>query len=400
MSVQARRVSSLFVTAPVLLSVGVVLFPALIYGQRDLTILCFLVFGIIGSLRLWGTAGLLGVKCNPGLSGSRMFPGEQFVVHVRVENRKVLPVWVEVKVPVNDTGTTHSAEEVLGGERGILWYQATRFEWELTSGKRGVHRIGPVKVTSGDLFGFFPREKETEESLEVVVYPRLVPLKTLSISRRDFFGTVGAESPVKDPVYVFGTTDYYYGRPARFIHWKASARHHRLQEKMFESSGQEKILIVVDVDGFEGEQAIDPFERTLEAAASLAVQLGRSGFGVGVLTNGAVKGWERRYLRVTRSESQLSDVLELFARLEARSSLEMADLINRGLALPYGVSCIYFAFEETKNQRMAVERLKHIRVPVTTIMFKDINGLVIPGEPSERPVAERYDSEKGGAETA
>jgi uncharacterized protein (DUF58 family) len=311
-----------------------------------------------------------------------------------------LPVWAEVKVPVSDTGTTQSVEEVLSGERGILWYEASRFTWELTAGKRGIHRIGPVKVTSGDLFGFFPREKETEELLEVVVYPKLVPLRTLSISRRDFFGTAGAESPVKDPVYVFGTTDYYHGRPARFIHWKASARHHRLQEKMFESSGQEKILIVVDVDGFEGEQAIDPFERTLEAAASLAVQLGRSGFGVGVLTNGAVKGWERRYLRVTRSESQLSKILELFARLEARTSLEMADLISRGLVLPYGVSCVYFAFEESKNQRTAMERLKRIRVPVTPLTFKDIRGLVIPGEPSERPVAESYGFEKGEARTA
>jgi hypothetical protein len=78
----------------------------------------------------------------------------------------------------------------------------------------------------------------------------------------------------------------------------------------------------------------------------------------------------------------------------------MADLISRGLLLPYGVSCVYFAFEETKNQRMAMERLKRIRVPVTPLTFKDIRGLFIPGEPSGCPVAESYGFEKGEARTA
>ena len=37
------------------------------------------------------------------------------------------------------------------------------------------------------------------ETIEVVVYPRLVPLKSLSLPRRDFFGIPGAESPVAGP---------------------------------------------------------------------------------------------------------------------------------------------------------------------------------------------------------
>jgi len=379
MNPQARRVSSLFVTAPVLLSVGVVLVPALLYGQRDLTILCFLVFGIIGSLRVWGSAGLFGLTCTPRTGRRRMFPGESFTVHVEAENRKILPVWVEVMVPFGRAGVAHQAGRVLSGEQGLLWYQASRFTWELTAERRGVYLAGPVKLASGDLFGFFPREKETSEFIEVVVYPRLVPLRNFRLSRRDFFGAAGAESPVKDPVYIFGTTDYYHGRPARFIHWKASARHNRLQEKLFEASGQEKILIIVDVDGFEGEAGSEPFERTLEAASSLAAGLDRKGVGVGALTNGTAKGWDRYYVRVTRGEGQLPQILELFARLEAGTRLTMAELLSKGLSLPYGVSCVYFAFEGTSNQRAAVEKLKSMRVSVTPVMFRDISALIMPG---------------------
>ena len=384
MSIQARRVSSLFVTAPVLLCVGAVLFPALLYRQRDLTILCFLVFGIIGSLRLWGSAGLIGLTCTCGTGKRRMFPGENFAIHVDAENRKILPVWTEVMVPFGRSGTDRSNRQVLSKERGILWYQGSRFTWELTAGNRGVYRVGPVRLMSGDFFGFFPKEKETAEALEVVVYPRLVPLKNFSLSRRDFFGAAGAESPIKDPVYMLGTTDYHHGRPARFIHWKASARQSRLQEKVFEASGQEKVLIIVDVEGLEGEA----FERTLEAASSLAVNLDRKGVSVGALTNGIAKGWGRSYLRITRREAQLSEILELFARLEAGAGPAMPDLLAKGLSLPYGVSCIYFAFEEAKNQRAAIEKLKGMRLSVTPVIFGSIGRLIMSGPSGEcRPRA-------------
>ena len=379
MSLQVRRVSSLFITAPVLLAVGAVLLPALLYKQNDLTILCFLVFGVIGSLRLWGSAGLLSLACTAGVDRRRLFPGESFVIDASVENRKVLPVWVEVRVPVAVTGADVQAAQVLNGEGGILWYGLSGFSWKVSVGKRGVYRIGPAKLTSGDLFGFFPKEKEVKEVLEVIVYPRLVPLRSLPLFRRDFFGLAGAHGPVKDPVYILGTTDYYHGSPARFIHWKASARHHRLQEKVFEPSEQEKILIVVDVEGFESEGEAESFERTLEAAASLAAQLDRKGTAVGLLTNGVTVGGMRSYLRVTRSGAQLSEVLELLARLEARARLSMVDVLGKNPALPYGVSCVYFAFEETEGRNAALEKLKSMRISVRPVVSKDVGRLTTTG---------------------
>jgi uncharacterized protein (DUF58 family) len=270
----------------------------------------------------------------------------------------------------------------------------------LNAGKRGVYDVGPVRIMSGDLFGFFPKEKEMEKSFELVVYPKLVPLKTFSLPRRDFFGAAGAESPVKDPVYILGTTDYCHGRPAKSIHWKASARHHRLQEKVFEPSAQEKILLVVDVDGFQEERAIEPFERTLEAAASLAVQLDRRGFALGLLTNGTTRGRDRSYLRVTRNEAQLQEILETFARLEAKAMMDMAGLVKRGLALPFGVSCVYFAFEENRDQQTAMERLRSLRVSVTPLRSGDICKLVWSTRPGEGNPPEPEEAENKKAMSA
>ena len=75
-------------------------------------------------------------------------------------------------------------------------------------------------------------------------------LAPFNLPKRDFFGVPGGESPVNDPVYILGTSDYHYGRPSKYIHWKASARYQRLQEKVFDSSEQEKVLFLIDVGEF------------------------------------------------------------------------------------------------------------------------------------------------------
>lgn len=184
---------------------------------------------------------------------------------------------------------------------------------------------------------------------------------------------------MKDPVYILGTTDYHQGRPAKHIHWKASARHHRLQEKVFEPSGQEKVLLVVDVEEFTGERAHEPFEHMLEVVASVAVQLDRRGRAVGLLTNGIMTGKGSPFLRVTRSGGQLPALLEALARLGATPQGRIADVLGRGLTLPWGVSCAYFGYEETEATRLARRRFKERGMPVEFLMLNDLAALMKAG---------------------
>ncbi len=76
---------------------------------------------------------------------------------------------------------------------------------------------------------------------------------------RELFGVPGVKSPVKDPVYILGTRDYQPSGPSRHIHWKASARHLKLQEKVFEPSEQEKVLLALEVGSFQKSLANEAF---------------------------------------------------------------------------------------------------------------------------------------------
>jgi uncharacterized protein (DUF58 family) len=354
---------------------------ALLNGQRSLTILGFLVLGLMMGARFWARMGLSGITCLWGAGRNRVFPGEKVALRLQAENRKFLPVWLRIAIPLL---WAPLERQTLSKESGLLWYQRAQFEWEIEARKRGVYQIGPPRIRAGDLLGFYQREKRLDQQLSLIVYPRLIPLKSFSIPARDIFGVPGAKSPVQDPVYILGTRDYQHGQPAKYIHWKATARHHRLQEKIFEPSRQEKILLLVEVEGFARKEARDDFESTLEVVASMAVRFERRGYAVGLVTNGVLVGERPQILPVSRSPQQIGAILEALARLDMRTGADLLDTLHHQLQVPWGITCLYFSYEKDDLARRAKEYFQRSRVPTAFFQCPKSRD---PGENSPREQA-------------
>lgn len=369
-----RRVSSLFITSIMIFAVGLFLFIGLLNRQYDLTILCILVFGIVIILKIW--AKLAGKKIIYHLTTdrTRVFPEEKIIFTITVENHKPVPVWLEVEAPVDGPLNAFVESVPFSGQQALMWYQKTRLQWQLTTRRRGIYEIGPLHTLSGDLLGFFQHESRDREGIEVIVYPRIVPLAPINVPKREFFGIPGGESPVDDPVYILGTSDYHYGRPARYIHWKASARHQRLQEKVFDSSVQEKILFLIDVEGFAIANAEESFERGLEVIASLATQFDRRGCAIGLITNGLVKGFASS-IAISRNSQQVANVLEALARLQLEHREDFMDTIRAAGAVPWGTTCLCLSLNDSNGSRIIVEYLKRWKTPVI-ILTEEMTSLL------------------------
>ena len=364
MEAQERGVPTVFVIPLIQFFVGALLFVALLYGRKELIILTLLVLGLVIGVKLWTRISLSGLRCRSAVDKQKLFPDERLSLRIYLENKKFLPVWLQVIIPVRGLVHLPARDKILRKEGGLLWFQRTRFFWELTAERRGIHPIGPFHILAGDLFAFSDREKRIDESYEIIVYPRMVPLKPFSLPRRDFFGIPGARSPVQDPVYILGTRDYQHGQPAKFIHWKASARQNRLQEKVLESTQQEKVLLVVDADQFVKHSAVDEFERTLEIVASLAARLDRRGHSVGLVTNCGVIGRRSGIVPMARNHQQLPTILEVLARLQMTSQGKMIDILRQGFTLAWGSSCVYFSCNEDGTIPIAQEHFRRSKSPV------------------------------------
>jgi len=371
-----RRVASLFTTSIILIFVGIVFFVALLNDGRELAILSIIVFGLVAAMKLWAQISPFGIRYSEMIDKKRIFAGDQLSLNVTVENGKFLPVGLIIDFSGNIISHYFNSDTELKAEDTLFWNQRALFHWRLQAKKRGVHEIGPLRIATGDLFGFFIKKIMNESVIQVIVYPRIVPLKSFSIPRRGFFGIPGGKHPVHDPVYILGTTDYHFSRPAKYIHWKASARHCRLQEKIFESTEQEKVMLVVDVEQFAKNSAEEAFERTLEAAASMTVHMKRRGSAVGFAANGVMTGKSvSPIVPISRTSVQANSILEAMARLRMELGEPLIEFLRNAVRIPAGTTCVYFAYKEDSATAAVVKHFIRRKTPVIFYTFEDILAL-------------------------
>jgi uncharacterized protein (DUF58 family) len=366
---QESREPTIFNSLLMLLFVGILLFVALLYRQNDLTLLAILVLIVMGGTKAWSSMGPARIRCDSAIDTRRVFPGESVTLATMVENGKWLPIWLRIMwsfggalKPVGDNGN------IIRQEASVLWHQTVEFQQDFVALRRGVYQVGPPRIRTSDFLGFFEREKRATDTIDIIVYPRLVSLRPIAIKRRDLFGVPGAKSPVKDPVYILGTRDYQPSRPSRHIHWKASARHLRLQEKIFEPSEQEKVLLTLDVGSFGESNQKECFEHSLEVVASLAVRLEGMGYAVGFAGNGTLKGSNSSNIPIARGPRQIPAILETLARMQTMPSGTMAQTIKQSLGSQRGVSCVHFCYEDDPSVSELQKIFQKRQIPATFLV--------------------------------
>ena len=368
---QENREPTIFNSLLMLFFVGIFLFLALLYRQNNLSLLAILILIVVGGAKAWARMSATRIRWDSAIDSERVFPGESVTLDTTVENGKWLPVWLRIMwtfdgalEPVGDK------DQITRQEAAVLWHQTVKFHQALVALRRGVYQVGPPRILTSDFLGFFEKEISTRDVTHILVYPRLVSLRPLAIRRRDLFGIPGAKSPVKDPVYILGTRDYQPSRPSRHIHWKASARHLRLQEKIFEPSEQAKVLLTLDVGSFEKSSQEECFEHTLEVVASLAVKLDGMGYAVGLATNGTLKGGNSSIIPLARGPRQIPVILETLARMQTRPQEIMAKVIKQFPGSQRGISCVHFCYEDDTSATEIEKLFQRRQIPVSFVMSR------------------------------
>ena len=378
---QDNRPVSAYSIPLILAFVAAMLCAALLNGQADLTLLSVLVLTIFAGAYLCSRIGFSGLAFSAQTDRQRLFPGETLVLTLGVENRKFFPVWLQARVWLGTARPAFSAAADLAGSCGLLWHQSASFSWQITALRRGCHRLGPPVIEAADIFGFYPRQRQ-QAPLDIIVYPRLVPLKPLPLSKRALFGMAGTRSPVQDPVYILGTRDYRFGRPARYIHWKASARHNRLQEKIFDPSEHQKVLLALDLKGFATRSDAQALEETLEIVASLAVELDRQKCVFGFISNAQIEGEHSPWLPLAGHRRQLPDLLELLARVKMAARSDLNAMLLDSRPLPWGTSAVVFSLAADQTALAVESYFDARRIPtllvVSTLAQQDSQKEALP----------------------
>jgi uncharacterized protein (DUF58 family) len=361
----STKVSGLLLNWLFLIIVAVSIFIAAWTAQTIIVIILALLLSAAGLARLQSCFSLKGVNCERTLSNTRAFPGEVIELKHRLANRKILPLpWVQIKerVPEHFVKDMDKSDEddpgftTLSVSTAVSWYTAINLKQELHCQKRGYFPVGPLKLLSGDIFGFYLRQQEVTGIEYLTVYPKIFPVEQIALPPAYPLGESKEERRIfEDPSRTAGIRDYIQGDSLRRIHWKASARRQSLQVKIFEPTTtlHAAIFLVADsffyktdsVNDLEPEWSLDDdkFELGISGAASLANYGAEVKSRIGFWTNARLADTQQPAAVLPGSGvTKLIEILESTARITGKYDIPFTEYFHQvRKALPMGITLIF-----------------------------------------------------------
>lgn len=302
---------------------------------------------------------------------TRLFHGETAEVQMVVSNRGPLPVpWLSLTetVPFDLLPTSFRWATSLRG-----WEQRST-SFRLVGSRRGIYRLGPATLVSGDPFGLVPAQSARTETERLVVYPRIVPLSRLGLPARAPFADLRTARPLfEDPHRVVGVRPYASGDSARRIHWTASAHQGSLLVRRLEHGIGRDTVVLLDLTrrGL-GTNRTKVVELAVTAAASIlyhivSVEGLRAGLRMPGLT--VAPGGDRGHLMV---------MLEVLAG--ATATLDDSRLTDP-VGLPFGASVVLVTGVIESRWLAPLQTMRHRGWKPMVLLIGETTPPSVPGIP-------------------
>ena len=377
---------------------ALLIFIGLVASQGLLLVVGSLVIVIALVARLWERFAFRRVTHTRMLSSQRAFIGDSLEYSVTLNNDKILPlIWVDIQdafpegLELPGAHLRSAGMEMAQQHRitaSLLPYQRVTWKYALRCTARGYHRIGPVRLRSGDIFGFSSTETQFSDIDRLLVYPRVVDLQQLMFPAEHPSGDTRGRQPLfQDTTRFIGHRDYRPSDPMKHIDWKASARLGQLQTKVFEPVVSLNVLIALN--GSTSEFAWQGahrrfFERAVTAAASAASYCADRGYSFGLVSN-AVAGYSGKWLSVPLGSAppQLSQVLEALAMAGPYVVTPLVDVLRgERHSLPPGATVVLVTAIITKALAEEVVEIKDRGYEVLALFAGDgVPEIELPGVP-------------------
>jgi uncharacterized repeat protein (TIGR01451 family) len=314
----------------------------LAFNQTGLLALGACLYTVIPISWLWNRWALVALDYERHLSSRRAFPGEIVELTLRVTNRKPVPIaWIKIddllpaNLPVREVAliATGKDKTTLTTTWALRWYERVTRRYHLFCSERGVFVLGPATYTSGDAFALFTSRFQETQAERLIVFPEVFPLSALDLPEKDPFGVARSQERLfEDPARTRGVRDRQPDDSLRYVHWKASARHGKLQVRVFEPTAEMQLMVFLNVTTMPRHwhgQIPELFERAICVAASVAQYGIERAWRVGLMTNGVAPHSDQPLkILPRRSADQLGSILAALASVTSFPSASIDALLR------------------------------------------------------------------------
>jgi uncharacterized protein (DUF58 family) len=322
---------------------------------------------------------------------TEVMENENFNITIVVENNKWLPIsflLLKEAIPsdlgfVEQDGQFTKEDSIYHVSRlNVLWYERLKRSYTVKAKKRGAYLIKDIKVTIGDFFGFLTKDKDYEDYMELLVYPRLIDVDRVGFETTNLYGDNVIKRWIhKDPLYIKGIREYTVEDRMKDIHWKSSLKMNKLMVKDYDYTSELEFMLILNV------QCGDPYwysidekavETGVKLAASIALKTTKEGVPTGMWTNAHVVAYNGEGKgEVAPSVNSFKGILELCARIDysPRVTFEQM-LLDR--AKHFNRNCTYVIITSFLNDE-SINVLKKLKRSGFAIKIIDISEkLTVP----------------------
>ncbi|MCY3709834.1 MAG: DUF58 domain-containing protein [Caldilineaceae bacterium] len=201
--------------------------------------------------------------------GAMLVVGDSLQERFVVRNDSTLPLhWLEFADSSLLPGYNPRQVVSCGGGSSYQW----RAEAHCT--QRGVFRLGPHVLRTGDPFGFFSLEVVDSRSESLLVYPRVAHIPALALPRGSLSGQDRRRRAHTGSERSQAVRAYQPGDSLRHVHWPTSAKQGELVVTDVETEPSGDLWIVLDVNRLvqSGKGEESSLETGIVLAASVAAE--------------------------------------------------------------------------------------------------------------------------------
>ncbi len=252
----------------------------------------------------WVRSQVLHIWFERRREGALLVVGDALQERFIVQNHSSLPLhWLEFADDSRLPG--YNPRQVVSCGAGSSYQWRT----EAHCSQRGVFRLGPHTLRTGDPFGLFRLEMRESDSESLLVYPRVAHIPALDLPRGNLSGRDRRRRAYSGTERAPVVRAYRAGDSLRHVHWPISARQGELMVTDLETEPSGDLWIVLDVNqqAQTGQATTSTLETSIILAASVAAEYlgGGERRSVGLLTAPASRMYEPLS---TVEESHLVDV--------------------------------------------------------------------------------------------
>ena len=316
-------------------------------GSTALISAALLAASLIFIAYQWNHFSLAKLSIDIDFTDKKIFAGEETEFNLSLTNAKILPVfWLTVHfnfrkgmnlIGGEKTGTLSGNRDIFLDKFNLSLYQKLNRHYQVKPEERGAYYLGNGMLETEGFIGLFSQKESLNNTLELLVYPRIYPVDDQIITRLFARGEKMTDGWIMvDPINRAGVRDYQPSDQRKQINWKVSARHQQLKSDIYHPSKAGEIEIILDIrsadKSWEGIDK-DQLEIAYSLAGSLARQFLNKGIEVGFLSNGKPKIGEGSRVEPGNHPGQLEEILTALAYLKPlfrRPIAEYAHKLQQG----------------------------------------------------------------------